>query len=220
MRIAVLSLCRDRLAYTQHCFQRLRELAGCDYEHFVLDQGSTDGTREWLETQDVNATFLHENVGVSRGINLLLDEALNPADYDVIVKLDNDCELTVPDTLKACCEVAVRACYVASPHIQGLDHPPTVEREETVEGYRVGVPNIMGGIFMAAPASLYQSYRHDETNPVWGLDDAKIVDHWRSHGGEVGYLLDYPANHYRTTRGQHEDFAGYFARRVGEGGPP
>ena len=48
---AVLTLCRDRLAYTQHCFETLRDNAGCDFDHFVLDQGSMDGTDEWLEQQ-------------------------------------------------------------------------------------------------------------------------------------------------------------------------
>jgi GT2 family glycosyltransferase len=46
MNVAVLTLTRDRLPYTQHCFATLKENAGCDYDHIVLDQGSTDGTAE------------------------------------------------------------------------------------------------------------------------------------------------------------------------------
>ncbi len=48
MRIAVLTLTRDRLDYTQHCFQTLQEFAGCDFDHYVLDQGSTDDTVDCL----------------------------------------------------------------------------------------------------------------------------------------------------------------------------
>jgi len=223
MRIAVLSLCRDRLDFTRHCFKTLHELAGCEFDHYVLDQASEDGSREWLHAEIDAGRLRHcvwqgNNVGVSRGINQLL-EVVVPRGYDVIVKYDNDAELLCEDTLKVAAKVALEG-WIISPHIQGLDQTPIVEREEWVAGYRVGVPNIMGGIFMAAPASLYQTYRHDEKNPVWGMDDARIVEHWRAYGGEVGYLLDYPANHYLTTQGQHDAVQWYFDRRVTEGAPP
>jgi hypothetical protein len=218
MRVAVLSLTRDRLAFTQHCFGTLREKAGCDFDHYVLDQGSQDGTFEWLKdeyrrTNDV-VIGIGDNIGVSRGINKLLDDAV-PNGYDVIVKVDNDCELVRSWTLDVAARVALEG-WIVSPHIQGLDSPPTVEREEWVAGYKIGVPNIMGGIFMAAPAVWYEMYRHDESNPVWGMDDAKIVDSWRAFGGEVGYLLDFPAFHHLTTQGQREADPQYFARKDAE----
>lgn len=226
MRVAVLTLTRDRIAFTRHCFDRLRELAGCPFDHFVLDQGSTDETREWLDEQEYQGwldgvVYLPGNVGVSRGMNRLLDLALSQAGYDVVVKFDNDCELTVDGTLAACAEVALAMNWIVSPHIQGLDSPPVVEYEVGPADfwklrYRVGVPNIMGGIFMAAPASLYATYRHDDANPIWGMDDARIVDHWRALGNEVGYLLDYPANHYLTTQGQRETDPVYYARKERE----
>jgi hypothetical protein len=229
VRIAVLSLCRDRLAYTKHCFQTLRDLAGCDYDHYVLDQGSQDGTVDWLETEQESGGItdyyvVAENIGVSRGINRLLDW-IHPENYDVIVKYDNDCELLVDGTLRVCAEIAAPGYWMMSPHIMGLNSPPVVEREELMTtalfrkqpAYRIGIPNIMGGIFMAAPASLYETYRHDESNPIWGLDDAKIVDYWRAQGGEVGYLLDYPARHFLTTAGQEQDdVGGYYTRKIAE----
>lgn len=219
MRVAVLSLCRDRLWATKHCFQTLRDLAGCDFDHYVLDQGSQDGTVEWLLQGDYDVSAAGRNLGVSRGMNALLDHVV-PRGYDVIVKFDNDCELLVWNTLKACAEVALEG-YIASPHIQGLNSPPVVEQEVIVtdkngRSSRIGIPNIMGGIFMAAPAVWYTTYRHDETNPIWGMDDAKIVDHWRAYGGECGYLLDYPANHFLSTAGQEAADPVYWARKVRE----
>ena len=53
MKFAVLTLTRDRLEYTQHCFETLRQNAGCDYDHYVLDQGSEDGTRVALAERGV-----------------------------------------------------------------------------------------------------------------------------------------------------------------------
>lgn len=220
MKIAVLSLTRDRLWSTQHCFATLRDLAGCDFDHYVLDQASEDGTAEWLAGErDAGrlkyATFEHRNMGISIGMNHLLDAVSYNGDYDVVVKYDNDCELLEPGTLKVCCEVALDG-WIASPHIQGLNSPPSIEYELDVLGYACGVPNLLGGIFMAAPASLYDSYRHDPANPVWGLDDAKIVDHWRAAGNEVCYLLDYPANHYLSTEGQAARDPLWYERKVRE----
>lgn len=228
MRVAVLSLTRDRLWATQTCFATLRDLAGCPFDHLVLDNGSQDGTVEWLQDEcdegRIDRIILEQgNIGVSRGMNRLLDAAGDG--YDVIVKVDNDCELLVAGTLKACCEVALGG-WIASPHIQGLNSPPTVEREtwtghypekwSTANMYRLGIPNLLGGIFMAAPATLYDSYRHDPANPVWGLDDARIVEHWRALGNEVCYLLDFPANHFLTTEGQAARDPLWYSRKVAE----
>ena len=74
MNIAVLSLTRDRLPYTQHCFATLRENAGCEYDHYVLDQGSTDGTGDWLrDHMDIAPVILMENIGINRALNLMLE---------------------------------------------------------------------------------------------------------------------------------------------------
>lgn len=222
-RVAVLSLTRDRLEYTQHCFASLREFAGCDFDHFILNQGSTDGTREWLREYkrlypSSTIHFVDENIGVSRGINALLDAA-GPK-YDWYVKFDNDCELTTTNTLR---DSLQSKDWILSPHIRGLDSPPAIEREADVNGIRVGETTILGGIFMAVPAWVFDEYRHDENNPIWGMDDARIVEWFRaqygSYGehGRVGYMLDYPANHYLTTAGQREDdIGGYYSRKTRE----
>lgn len=220
MRIAVLTLTRDRLDYTKHCFARLQSLAGCEYDHYVLDQASEDGTYQWLQEWMAEAidglvgrrTILRspENVGVSCGMNRLLDILYGT--YDVVVKFDNDCELLVQDTLKVAAEVAMEG-WIISPHIKGLIDPPPVQEEVEVLGHRVGIPPLIGGIFMATPGRVFDTYRHNETNPLWGMDDVNLCSWWRSQGHGFGYLLDFPANHYLTTRGQMEDNPVYYARK-------
>ena len=223
MRVAVLTLTRDRLDYTKHCFQRLQDLAGCEYDHYVLDQASEDGTGWWLEqwmlgAKHIRRTIFHapQNVGVSCGINRLLDISKQFGAYDVIAKFDNDCELVVPDTLKVACEVAMTGEWIVSPHIQGLMEPPPVQQETEVLGYRIGVPPLIGGIFMAAPGWVFDSYRHAETNPLWGMDDVNLCGWWKARGHQIGYLTDYPAFHYETTQGQRERYPDYFVRKDAE----
>jgi len=219
MRVAVLTLTRDRLDYTRHCFNALRENAGCDYDHYVLDQGSTDGTQEWLmDDESLDLTLLDGNVGISPGFNTLLD-LIDPGDYDVIVRMDNDCEVVTPGTLAGVARLAVEAEALLSPRILGLNNPPQPTRHVQIAGELVwDIPQI-GGIFIAAPAGIYRQFRYDERNPPWGHDDVQLCAWFRDRGGMCGYVPRFEAWHYESTRGQGERYPDYFARRVREGGP-
>lgn len=226
MRVAVLSLTRDRIDYTRHCFETLRQNAGCEFDHFVLDQGSTDGTTEWLDEEFGaerlrSVQFEPTNIGVNRGMNALLDTVRLCGDYDVITKIDNDCEVLTPSTLRDVCALAVRWDAILSPRILGLrSPPPTIGRLED-ETAAVDLTQLIGGIFMAVPAHVFtvEKYRHDESGPVWGHDDTRLCSWFRSTGGVTGYVVGYEANHYETTDGQHARYPEYFERRVAEGGP-
>lgn len=221
MNVAVLTLTRDRLDYTQHCFQTLWDNAGCEYDHFVLDQGSDDGTVEWLgEEAEAHERFsyasLYDNVGISKGMQLLLGLiafAGNP--YDVIVKFDNDCELLQPNTLRDVCALAYVGDAILSPRILGLRRPPAPCGEFHIGVERIiDIPQI-GGIFQAIPARLFQRFSYDTSNDD---DDVQLCWWYRAHGGRCGYVDRLSANHYETTDGQWQRYPEYFERRVAEGG--
>ena len=224
MRIAVLTLTRDRLDYTKHCFASLEKYAGCDYDHFVLDNGSTDGTAEWLFEEDLPgpgpryADRRFENIGISGGMNALL-EKVNEQHYDVIVKFDNDCELTQPNTLRDVCKLALEGGCLLSPRILGLNNPPPVTRELRIGDEVIqDIPQI-GGIFLAAPAWVYDEFRYSEDVPLWGGDDVEICAWFRRQGGTCGYVERLEAWHYEGTSGQHAKYPEYFARTLAEGKP-
>lgn len=220
MRVAVLTLVRDRPEYTQHCFAALREHAGCDYDHYVLDQGSAFKTRRWLydtERDYTRLVTLPDNIGIARGLNHLIDRL---DVYDVVVKIDNDCELTEPNTLRDVCQLVMDDGHtMLSPRILGLNNPPrptgtfSIGDEEIQHIYQIG------GIFLAAPASVYDVYRYPEDGPVWGMDDANICAWYRGMGGRCGYVTRLTANHYETTNGQHARYPEYFERTLAEGKP-
>lgn len=220
MRVGVLSLTRDRLAYSQHCFQTLRENAGCSFDWFVLDQGSQDGTPEWLaEQDDMDVTYLAENVGIARGLNMLLDK-MNTVDYDVIAHIDNDAEFTQPNTLRDLSELVYEGEAILSPRILGLNNPPIPTRELRIGDEIILDIEQIGGICLTAPASWYDWYRYPaEELPLWGLDDSHICAAFRMNGGTCGYVKRLEAWHFEGTDGQHERFPSYFERRVLEGGP-
>jgi glycosyltransferase involved in cell wall biosynthesis len=186
-------------------------MAGCEYDHFVLDQGSTDGTVEWLREHEIPAVELPENIGINRGLNLMLD-TIELEDYDVVVKFDNDCELLTPNTLANVCRLAVGGNIILSPRIHGLRNPvPAIGHMGEID-----LTRIVGGIFMATPAHVFvDGYRHNPNVGLWGSDDSDLC----RHVGRCGYVRGYDANHYLTTDGQHADIPDYFARTLAEGKP-
>lgn len=231
MRVAVLSLTRDRLEYTQHCFAKLDEFAGCAFDHYVLDQGSTDGTQDWLFKEYLPGPNLRwaecrpENIGIHAGMNSLLkkidelvDEGMEP--YDVIVKFDNDCELTQENTLRDVCALAMEGDCFLSPRILGLNNPPQATRKLRIgDEVILDIPQI-GGIFLAAPAWVYDHFRYSQNAPLWGGDDVEICAWFRRlYGGTCGYVERLEAWHYEGTSGQHDRFPDYFARTLAEGKP-
>jgi GT2 family glycosyltransferase len=223
MIVAVLTLTRDRLPYTQHCFERLRLLAGCEFHHYVFDQDSKDGSDTWLhhECEEGRIKYLHfagQNVGIARGMNHLVEKALRHGDYDVIVKFDNDCEVVTPNTLARTADVA-RENFVASPIVDGLRHPPLQTGQTHIVGAERLKESRVGGIFMATPVDFWERFRYPEDLPHWGGDDTFLCQYAVNEDIPVGYVQGLRVNHYETTDGQHERYPEYFQRRVAEGGP-
>lgn len=223
MSVAVLTLTRDRLPYSKVCFASLREFAGCPFDHFVLDQGSTDGTRAWLgqHAEDyAGIVALTTNIGCTKGWNRLL-EVCDPSRYDCVVTFDNDCEMLDPDTLVTVAGLAAEHEKILSPRVQGLMFPPATINRFPLGEHMVDETQILGNIFMAIPSVLLHrdGFRWDERFAVW--DGGESITQWhRARGGRCGYVQGFAVNHYLTTLGQVADIPEYFARRVSEGGRP
>lgn len=221
LAIAVLTLTRDRLEYTQHCFQMLRKYAGTEFDHYVLDQGSTDGTPAWLtdefDTGALSSIVLEpNNVGICRGLNMLLDHAFTLDDYDVVIKFDNDCELVQPDTIRDVARLTADGGCLLSPRILGLRQPPAVMRELRIGDETILDIHQIGGIFTAAPGWIYNEFRFDESQMLY--DDVQLCHWWRSQGGTCGYVNRLEAWHYETTDGQQKRYPDYWERKMAEMG--
>ncbi len=216
--------------YTKHCFQSLKENAGCDYDHYVLDQGSEDGTWEWLQEWESERTLENwrycsrrdTNIGIPKGMNAMLIWAIRAREeYDVICSVDNDAEFTMPDTLRILCETCLEGNAILSPRVHGLRNPPGVGEAWKIGEQVIDESQALGNICRAAPAAVYSEHgwRLVEDRPVWSGDEADIVRFWNAKGGRCGYMRSLIVNHYLGTNGQVADIPDYFARREREGGP-
>jgi GT2 family glycosyltransferase len=97
LRIHIAILAHNALEYTDCCVASLIEHTTTAHQVHILDNGSTDGTREWLETLEeanINMILSSQNLGVGAGRNRLLAAILERAQpEELILFLDNDVEV-------------------------------------------------------------------------------------------------------------------------------
>lgn len=226
-RVAIYTLCRDRLEYTKHCFARLRERAGVEFDHYVVDNGSQDGTVEWLkENKELfkMVVFNKENLGISKASNQALECIFSVANqekhlnYDFVVKMDNDCEVESMNILGQILEVfdamgIYSSKYILSPYVEGINKQPARGRFESFSGRRIGLTAIVGGLFHVVPASVYRTYRFPENLPKAKGQDDVLCDWFKKSGGEVGYIEGLKVWHKDGTDAQSKKFPEYFERK-------
>ena len=95
------------LAFMEPCFKSL-ELQICrDFQVLVVDNGSTDGSVEWLKEHDIPAIFLDSNTGFSGAVNRGIRAASTP----YVILLNNDTE---PD------------CHYVGEMIKAIERSPRI----------------------------------------------------------------------------------------------
>ena len=77
------------------CLAALEGQTCQDFQLLVVDNGSTDGSVEWLKEHSVPAVFLPENTGFSGAVNV----GIRRADTPYVILLNNDTE-PEPDYVK------------------------------------------------------------------------------------------------------------------------
>lgn len=222
MKIAIFTLTRDRLEYTKRSFQSLKENAGYPYDHYIIDNGSTDGTQDWLREQKdlIFISINKENVGISKACNQALDTLLKK-DYDLIIKMDNDCEIISTDILKELVEIYQHIPpffmkFMLSPRVEGLNYQPERIDQMEIANHPIGITHIIGGIFQPMLTECYKQYRYKEDLPKAKGQDEDINLWFRNMGGQVGYIEDLVVEHMDSTEGQKVKFPEYFKRKANE----
>lgn len=214
-KVAVFTLTMNRLEYTKRMYKSLKK-AGYPFDWFVVDNGSTDGTKQWLASlKHVTVIDNPENVGISRASNQALD-AIGQS-YDFIIKVDNDCEILSDNWVAELLKIyQAHWQIILSPYVEGLvDNPGGAPRlgYKNLRGHLIGITQHIGGIFTMAHRSAYQTFRWDEDDFLHGLQDMVFTQAMQKKGYLVGYVEDLRVSHMDTTTGQQEKYPDYFKQR-------
>jgi glycosyltransferase involved in cell wall biosynthesis len=222
-RVAIFSITYDRLEYTKQCFESLQKTAGYPFEHIVFDNGSTDGTKKWLESNKVGFQYniiSPDNKGISKASNLCLEAIKKLGDIDIIVKVDNDCLFLTDGWLAKMVEIWKSNRMIAlSCYVQGLkDNPGGAARigYGKIKGEILGMSKHLGGICHFVDAKAYDNFRWDEGDTLHGVQDLIFSHHLINSGYQMGYLENYYCEHIEGTDGQHQRYPEYFERRKSE----
>jgi GT2 family glycosyltransferase/2-polyprenyl-3-methyl-5-hydroxy-6-metoxy-1,4-benzoquinol methylase/tetratricopeptide (TPR) repeat protein len=88
---SIIILTWNQLPYTQMCLESIRKHTHQPYELIMVDNGSTDGTADWLRGQsDIQLIANAENLGFAKGVN----QGLAAAGGENILLLNNDTVVT------------------------------------------------------------------------------------------------------------------------------
>jgi glycosyltransferase involved in cell wall biosynthesis len=225
--IAVFSITYGRLDYTKKAFESLHKTAGYQFDHYVVDNGSTDGTQEYLlelkKLGKVKDIILNPD---NRGISIASNQALDLMGarfgrYRIIVKFDNDCICLSDDWLKKMVEIwSANHRLAMSPFVQGLkDSPGGAPRLAygTICGELMGMTKHLGGICHFVDASGYKGFTWPEDEQLHGMQDLEFSQHLLFQGFQMGYLENYYVSHGPLgTEAQYQDYPEYFERRKQE----
>jgi len=228
MKVAIFTLTRERLEYTKRAFDQLEKMAGYPYDHFVIDNGSEDGTVDWLKETHrsyKDLSFFSKNRGISVGINTAVKTIFScNEDYDLIIKMDNDCLIKTKGIIsravtlfdRILCVKQFGPKYILSPVVTGLVHPPKSPQHVWVGTDRIDLMPIIGGIFHVVPSVIYYKYKALENLPLAKGQDEHFCGWANSQGGLMGQVQGWEVEHMDTTVGQAAKYPEYFERKYKE----
>lgn len=197
MTVAAVTITYNRLELTKKTVEIFNFKTSADY-HLFIDNGSTDGTQEYLKRFD--HILLEKNHGIAYAFREAVEQLKG---YDFILKLDNDIE-TVSDQI---IEKMLRFYelngnqYVCSPVDLNLDpsFAPPVLGKQYMNSYNVQFVTHTGGAFQLIPYSICErlctEFRHLKCG------DYMIGKYFRRHGYRPTYLTDLQMKHIGLNQG-------------------
>lgn len=211
--IVVITITYNRLELSKRWLKELREKAGCKFYHIVVDNGSNDGTVQWLhdEFKPDLILSLNKNAGIIKAWLIGIKRALSLG-AKFIVKFDNDCEIITDDILKKSVEWLNKGCldFVVAPMDVVLKeekykhYMPRVLDERKERGLNVKYVSHTGGIFQVLPEKAAQMLvKCTDIDKIGG--DLLRGHYWINRGISPIYLTDLEIRH-RGVEKQSENY--------------
>lgn len=222
-KVAIFTLTYNRLKYTKESFESLHNTAGYSFDHYIVDNGSTDGTVEYLkgyaEKHNAKVIFNEDNKGISIASNQILKVIKDSGiKYQIIGKFDNDAYCKTEGWLKEMVNIwksnhlIAQSCYISGLRDSAGGVPRYVYGK--IKNQLVGMVKHLGGICCFTSAGIRLNFHLDENEPLHTMDDLFFSRYLRERGYQMLYLENFYINHGpEGTEAQATDFPEYFEKR-------
>lgn len=220
--VAVFTLHYNRLDYSKNTYNQMKDSAGYPFSWFCVDNGSTDGTAEWLtklrDKGEATVILNKKNQGITKSSNMLIDE-IKRREFDLIIKIDNDVEFQTKDWLKDIVWMWKRNTMLyMSPYVEGLVHNPGGSPRAgygMIGDEYIEIVHHIGGIFAAIDARAYNKFRWQDRF-LHGDQDMEASQAFTRLGYMPCYYPRHRITHRDTTEGQWAKYPKYFEKRKQE----
>lgn len=112
------------LQFMEPCMRALESQTCKDFEVLVVDNGSTDGSAEWLKAHEVPTIFLADNTGFSGAVNVGIQAAKTP--YVILLNNDTEAETEYVGALLHAIERSPRI-FSVSPKMVQMHQPEFID---------------------------------------------------------------------------------------------
>lgn len=129
-------LCFNRVESSRRALESIRATTNIDnFDVHIVDNGSMDGTREWLmEQRDVVPHYFDQNVGVSRAFNWVLERYRSKGQH--FIRMCDDMEILTPSWWLMCQQCLEEGIAIILGDVQGSpSFQRTKRRAITIAGY-------------------------------------------------------------------------------------
>lgn len=124
MKVTIIIPNYNGLAFMEHCMKALDHQNFKDFSVLVVDNGSTDGSVEWLKEHGIPAVFLKTNTGFSGAVNVGIKKAATP--YVILLNNDTKADPDYVGELVRAMEASPKIFSVSSRMIQ-MYHPDLMD---------------------------------------------------------------------------------------------
>ena len=147
------------LKFMEPCFKALEMQICRDFEILVVDNGSGDGSVEWLKEHEIPSIFLETNTGFSGAVNVGIRASKTP----YVILLNNDTEPDchyIGEMIKAI-ERSPKIFSVSSKMIQLYDHSKMDDAGDmyTLMGWAFQI-TMFAEYFLPVPGLLFTAGRY------------------------------------------------------------
>jgi GT2 family glycosyltransferase len=193
MTVSIMMVSYNRLELTKKTLESLFETTKCKYRLLIVDNGSTDGTLEYLKSLEPPTKYCKnydlllntENKGISIGRNQALLMA-NKYEDKYLATIDND--VIMPNGwLQKCMDImAINPNYSIGVNFESIKYPLITLKNKTFQFKDKGNLGTAGMVFPRTLHNIIGFFR--DYNLKYSCEDSNWSFRGRMAGYQFGYL--------------------------------